>query len=145
MTMYSPVRSMVDAHHDLTHSTPEDAATRKGAGDTAVVSSSSGAPSLHPTSSPADVDKPAGGVPVVASPAEPLAPGLPPRAVEPDAVEVGDTRPVAPSTAVVCGKPMHKACGCIRPAGHDGPCNCRYASAFDEHARLWASEIARGE
>lgn len=25
-----------------------------------------------------------------------------------------------------CRSPMHKACRCVRPAGHDGACNCAY-------------------
>lgn len=29
----------------------------------------------------------------------------------------------------VCAKPMHKNCGCVRPKGHVGHCNCTYRSA----------------
>lgn len=34
--------------------------------------------------------------------------------------------PVDEVLADRCAKPLHKACRCVRPRGHDGPCNCRY-------------------
>ncbi|MDL9978838.1 hypothetical protein [Microbacterium candidum] len=29
-----------------------------------------------------------------------------------------------------CGMPMHNACTCVRYAGHNGACNCRYGHAL---------------
>lgn len=28
-----------------------------------------------------------------------------------------------------CGRPLHKACNCVRPRGHEGPCNCAHPDA----------------
>lgn len=30
------------------------------------------------------------------------------------------------SDNTVCARPVHKACRCVRPPGHHGPCNCSF-------------------
>lgn len=46
-----------------------------------------------------------------------------------DALASPATPEPSEATPEVCAKPMHKNCGCVRPKGHVGYCNCTYRSA----------------
>jgi hypothetical protein len=43
----------------------------------------------------------------------------------------GTGQPRGVMTRALCGKPLHKACRCVRDADHAGPCNCAYPDGRD--------------
>ena len=51
------------------------------------------------------------------------------------------TNAASPAPAM-CGRPLHKACSCCRPAGHLGPCNCAYPGGSPATSLVFDSALS---